>query len=143
MNDNQTPPGSPASKPSRRIAGALRATLHCEWRILRIDPAFWLVLALLAASVLYAVNAGSRHWQRQAQLVQAAQAEESRRLAVLKHNLKEVHAGRMTPASPFRDPRSSLWVGMTHGATTVALAPAPLAVAAVGLSDLHPSTIKV
>ena len=136
MNDIQT-------SRSPRITGALRATLRCEWRILRADPALWLVLALLVASVFYAVNAGSRHWQRQAQLVQAAQAEEAQRLGALKQNLAEVQAGRVIPASPFRDPRSALWVGMTHGATTVALAPAPLALAAVGLSDLHPSTVKV
>ena len=124
-------------------ASLLRPVLTYELRVLRADAAFWLVLVLLAASVIFAVQTGTRHWQEHARLVAAAKAEENTRLATLRNNLAQVEAGRLVPASPFRDPRSAMWVGLTHGATQVALAPAPLAVAAVGLSDLHPPTVKV
>jgi ABC-2 type transport system permease protein len=124
-------------------ASLLRTVLTFEMRVLRADAAFWLVLVLLATSVVFAVQTGARHWREHAGLVAAAQAEENTRLATLRKNLADVEAGRLAPPSPFRDPRSALWVGLTHGATQVALSPAPLAVAAVGLSDLHPPTVKV
>jgi len=124
-------------------AGPMRTAMACELRLLRADAAFWIVLVLMVASVCYGVAAGARHWQSQAALVAAAQADEQKRLSSLRKNFDEVSAGRVTPASPFRDPRSALWVGLTHAATPVAISPGPLAIAAVGLSDLHPSTVKV
>ncbi|HZF81521.1 MAG TPA: DUF3526 domain-containing protein [Rubrivivax sp.] len=126
-----------------RQRSLMATVLACELRLLRADAGFWIVLLLLVGSVVFAVQSGARHWRQQAALVATAQAEEASRVASLRSNLAEVNAGRVTPASPFRDPRSALWVGLTHGATHVALAPAPLALAAVGLSDLHPPTVKV
>jgi len=129
--------------PAARRSGPLRTAIRCEWRLLRADTAFWLVLLLLMGSVVYSVAAGARHWQTQAALVAAAKAEESQRLAALRKDFDEVSGGRKVPASAFRDPRNAMWVGLTHAATPVAFSPGPLAVAAVGLSDLHPSTVKV
>ena len=133
-----------ASAPARaRHTGPMALVMATELRLLRADAAFWIVLALMLASVCYGVAAGVRHWQAQAALVAAAQADEQLRLGTLRSKLDDVSAGRAVPAGPFRDPRSALWVGLTHAAAPVAFSPGPLAVAAVGLSDLHPATVKV
>lgn len=121
----------------------LLAAARGECKLLRRDPAFWIVLALLAAAVWLAIASTQRHVRQQAALVAAAQADEAQRLGRLKAQLADVEAGRYAPPSPFRDPRSALWVGLTHAAHPVALPPAPLAVAAVGLSDLQPATVAV
>lgn len=34
------------------------AAMRCEWRILRLDPALWLVLAMILATVAYALHNG-------------------------------------------------------------------------------------
>jgi ABC-2 type transport system permease protein len=125
------------------MTSTFTTVLRCELKLLRRDPAFWTVLVLLVCAVWLGIASTQRHLGQQAALVAAAQADEADRLNRLKAQLRDVEAGRLVPASPFRDPRSALWVGLTHGAQPVALPPAPLAVAAVGLSDLQPATIAV
>jgi len=121
----------------------ISTVLRCELKLLRRDPAFWTVMVLLVCAVWLGIASTQRHLGEQAALVAAAQADEAARLDRLKAQLRDVEAGRVVPASPFRDPRSALWVGLTHGAQPVALPPAPLAVVAVGLSDLQPATVAV
>jgi ABC-2 type transport system permease protein len=131
--------------PAQAIGGfsTFRHALRFEWLLLWRDRAARWVLALLVLAVGYSVHAGAEHWRRHQALVDAARADESQRLQTLREQLAAVEAGRLKPASPFRDPRSALWVGLTHGAHVAALPPAPLAAAAVGLSDVQPALVKV
>lgn len=117
---------------------------RCEWRLLRRDPAWWLSCALLLACMGYALL-GGRHWlvQRAAE-VQAAQADETRRLRDWQVALGRIERGEAKPPeAPYRDPRNAWFVGRGSAATVVDLPAAPLAPLAVGVSDLWPASFKV
>jgi len=122
----------------------LLAAMRCEWRILRLDPALWLVLAMIFATVVYALHNGKTVVERQTAAVAAAKAEEQERLADLRNKLGEIASGKAAaPDAPFRDPRNAVFVGSGSAATTVALPTQPLAVIAIGQSDLYPPTLRV
>ncbi len=118
--------------------------VRCEWRLLRFDPALWLVLALMLATVGYALYNGHAAVARYNNSVAAALADEQQRLASLTQNLTAIEAGTAAPPDrPFRDPRNALFMGGDAAATTAVLPLQPLALAAVGQSDLYPPTLRV
>lgn len=120
------------------------AAMRCEWRILRLDPALWLVLAMILATVIYALHNGKNLLEQRAAAVAAAVAEEEGRLVKLRDNLADIESGKIPPpGQPFRDPRNAIFVGGGSGATIAALPAQPLAVTAVGQSDLYPPTLRV
>ncbi|MEQ6342514.1 MAG: DUF3526 domain-containing protein [Gammaproteobacteria bacterium] len=122
----------------------LVAAMRCEWRILRLDPALWLVLAMILGMVAYALYNGETLVARQAAAVAAANTEEQERLAKLRKGLADIQAGRVAPPdAPFRDPRNALFVGGGSAAANVALPAQPLAITAIGQSDLYPATLRV
>lgn len=126
------------------MSQVLLAALRCEWRILRADAALWLVLALIAATVAYALYNGNKHVERQAAAVAAAQADEQQRVADLRQKLADIESGQAAPPdAPFRDPRNAIFVGGGSAATNAVLPPRPLALIAVGQSDLYPPALKV
>jgi ABC-2 type transport system permease protein len=122
----------------------LPATLRCEWRILRRDPALWLTLAILLACIAYALHNGLGALENRAHAVAEAKADETRRLTELRQAVVRIESGAIpAPDRPYRDPRNALAVGNNLGANMAVLPPAPLAVIAIGLSDLHPPALRV
>src|SRR3569623_2620352 len=82
----------------------LLAAMRCEWRILRRDPALWLVLAMIFATFVYALHNGKTVVERQPAAVAAAKAEEQERLADHRNTLGEIESGKAeAPEAPFRD----------------------------------------
>ncbi|MDX1252416.1 MAG: DUF3526 domain-containing protein [Gammaproteobacteria bacterium] len=122
----------------------LMTVMRYEWRVLRLDPALWLVLAMILGMVAYALHNGGNLVERQAATVAAASVEEQERLVKLRKGLDDIEAGRAAPPdAPFRDPRNALFVGGGSAATHVALPAQPLAITAIGQSDLYPATLRV
>lgn len=122
----------------------LAAAVRFEWRILRRDAATWLALAAIVTMAGLAFFNGAERLSAQTAAIEAARADEARRLESLRQNLVDIEAGRAhgeTP--PYRDPRNAVFVGGGSAATVAALAPSPLAIVATGQSDLFPSAIKV
>ncbi len=122
----------------------LMAAARCEWRILRLDPAAWLVMGLMVATVAYAFYNGWTGVVRHQNSVVAAMAEESGRVESLRLNLVAIEAGTVpAPDRPFRDPRNALFMGSGAVATVATLPLQPLALTAVGQSDLYPPALMV
>ncbi|MBU4151915.1 MAG: DUF3526 domain-containing protein [Proteobacteria bacterium] len=121
-----------------------QAAIRCEWRNLRHDPALWLVLAMILCTVTYALHNGKVLEKRQTLSVAAASVDEQKRLTDLRANLADIEAGKVPPPDrPYRDPRNAIFVGNGRGATNLSLPPHPLAITAVGQSDLYPPTVLV
>lgn len=122
----------------------LAAAMRFEWRILRRDPAMWLILASIAALVGFALYNGAARVLAQSAAIEAAHAEEGRRIAFLRKSLADIEAGRGgEDLPPYRDPRNAAFVGGGPAAAVAALPPAPLGLVATGQSDLYPAAIKV
>lgn len=120
------------------------AAMRCEWRILRLDPALWLVLAMILATVVYALHNGKNLLEQRAAAVAASMTEEQGRLTDLRKNIADIESGKTAPPErPFRDPRNAIFVGGGSAATIAALPAQPLAITAVGQSDLYPPTLRV
>lgn len=120
------------------------AAVRCEGRILSRDAALWLVLAMIVATVAYALHNGTGLLERRLGAVQAAQQDEQKRVAGLREALADIESGKAKPPdAPFRDPRNAVFVGSGSAATNAVLPPLPLAVVAVGQSDLYPPTLRV
>lgn len=123
---------------------AFMAAMRCEWRILRLDPALWLVQVMIVATVAYALHNGGVMVERHNAAVAAAMTEEAGRLAHLRQSLADIESGSAAPPSmPFRDPRNALFMGSGAAATHAVLPLQPLALTAVGQSDLYPATLRV
>src|SRR4051812_46207044 len=139
-------PRPAAVGPQHNVAGTsvLKTAMRCEWRLLRTDPGWWATIAVLLACVAYALHNGRVRLDERARGVAEAQRDERQRLADLTELLGRVERGEVRPPdAPYRDPRNAIYVGRGQAATVAYLPDAPLAVAAVGLSDLYPQILKV
>jgi ABC-2 type transport system permease protein len=114
-----------------------------DWRSLSADRTLWAVAALLVLTIGYGAYNGAAWVRFQQQTLQAAAAEEQKRLEAVKAGIAAIEAGHSRPASPFRDPRSPSAVGRTLAARYAVMPPGPLAALAVGQSDLYPYYFKV
>lgn len=122
--------------------------MRFEARMMRRDRAIWFALLALTALTLFALGAGAARVAAQRSAIEAARADETRRLADLQKTLARLQqgdaAGRPAPEPPpYRDPRNAAFMGGGPAAAVAVLAPAPLALIATGQSDLFPSAIKV
>ncbi|WP_165250490.1 DUF3526 domain-containing protein [Paludisphaera soli] len=121
-----------------------RAAMGCEWRLARDDFAWWAAVALLVGCVAYAIQEGRARIDARARALAEAALDEERRLGALTVLLGRIDRGEeKAPAAPYRDPRNAIYVGRGQGAALAHLPDAPLAIAAVGLSDLYPQVLKV
>jgi ABC-2 type transport system permease protein len=135
-------PTVPARHPS--AAAALATAASCEWRLVRGDAGWWAAIALLLGCLALAGATGRARVAERARAVADAHRDEARRLAALTAGLGRIERGEAKPPdAPYRDPRNALYVGRGQGATVAALPDAPLALAAVGVSDLYPQVLKV
>lgn len=123
---------------------ALAAALRCEWRLLRADIGYWLVVALWLASLGYAMYGGVQTAAARSATIAAAEADERARRAAARTERAEIADGRReVPAEAWRDPGNPLSAGGPRGATIAALPPLPLSPLAEGLDDLQPPLVKV
>lgn len=123
---------------------AFLAGLRFEALTLIRERAVWLALLALTAAILFALQTGAARVETQKRLVDAARAEEAQRIEGLKKTLAKLEKGdaKDEPA-PYRDPRNAAYMGGGPAARVAAIAPGPLALAAVGQSDLFPPAVKV
>ncbi len=120
------------------------AGLRTEALILARARAVGLALIALAGATLFALHAGAARVAAQQALVAAARAEEAQRLDGLKKALEKLESGETQEELPaYRDPRNAAFMGAGPAARVAAFAPEPLALAAVGQSDVFPPVIRV
>ncbi len=126
------------------VARVLRTVAACEWQLVRSDPGWWLTVALILGCVAYAAANGRARISERQRAVAEAQRDEARRLDSLARQLGKIERGEAPiPDAPYRDPRNAIYVGRGQGAAVAYLPDAPLAAAAVGLSDLYPQVLRV
>ncbi len=139
----------PGFRPDRRASSeaalsALLAGLNFESRALAREPTLWLSLLALFGLTLFSLYLGAARVDGQKGLLAAAYAEESQRISGLKLLLAKIERGEVQEElPPYRDPRNPAFVGGSLAARVAALEPAPLALAAVGESDLFPPVLRV
>ncbi len=132
----------PDARPPARTV--LASAVVCEWRLIRGDFAWWCAVLACIACMAYAASNGRNHVGLRQKAVDEAFKAEAARVEALKGTLGKIERGEMPPpAAPYRDPRNAIYVGRGQGATVAHLPDAPLAAAAVGLSDLYPQVIEV
>lgn len=123
---------------------AFLAGLRFEAVMLRREAAVWLALTALVAAALFALWNGAARVETQRNLVASARADEAQRIEGLRRTLAELEKGESHgEPPPYRDPRNAAFMGGGPAATVAALSPAPLALVAVGQSDLFPPAIRV
>ncbi len=131
-----------SGRPSRRAVLITAAT--CESRLLLKDTGWWVALALMAACVAYAGHNGRVRLQERGRIVAQAIQDESRRIDALTKLLDKIERHEAPrPDAPYRDPGNAIYVGRGQGAAVAYLPDAPLAAAAIGMSDLYPQVLKV
>ena len=129
---------------SLKPVSVVGTAMRCEWRLLRKDVGWWSVIALLLACVSYSLHNGRLRLAERTAGVAEAQRDETDRIASLTKLLDRIERGETkTPDAPYRDPRNAIYVGRGSGATVAFLPDTPLAVIAVGVSDLYPHSFKV
>ena len=130
------------------VSAAFAAGLRCEARLLGRDRAAWLALLALAGAIFFALSAGAARVEARRGIVQTARASETQRIAGLKNGLiQRLRAeadGKSPPEPPpYADPRNPVFMGLGPAARVAALPETPLALVAVGQSDLLPPVVKV
>ncbi|MFO1103095.1 MAG: DUF3526 domain-containing protein [Methylocystis sp.] len=130
------------------MSSGFLAGLRFETRMMRRDGAVWFALIILAGVALFALAMGSARVAAQQATIDAARADETQRISRLQKTLAQLQEadaqGKPTPEPPpFRDPRNPTFMGGGPAATVAALAPAPLALVAIGQSDLLPPAVRV
>jgi ABC-2 type transport system permease protein len=116
--------------------------LRHEWRMLLADPAPWVLLAVLAASIGYGTLNGVRWTRFQEQTIERARAEERERLAQHDRDLQLIAAGEKKVA-PAADPGNADSAGRRLATRYAVLPPLPLAPLTVGQSDLLPYYFRI
>lgn len=113
-----------------------------DWKLLRADRTLVSLALVVAAIVGYAVWNGSQWVQAQKGTLQAAKAEEGKRVGGLRKSIRAIESGEKE-VKPSEDPRSASTIGATSAAPYLMMPPGPLAALSVGLSDLYPSYFKL
>jgi ABC-2 type transport system permease protein len=116
--------------------------LRHEWRTLRADATVWLIGAVFASVIAYAMANGVRWVAFQHGALSEAAAEETRRYDRMVAQIADLQRSG-GQVSPFADPRSPSVVGGRLGPRYAMLPPGPLAPLAIGQSDLLPYYFKV
>lgn len=123
---------------------AFLAGLSAETRLLRRERFVGAALLLLLAAIMFSLYAGARRVTAQEDLVAAARMDERNRIDGLKKLLAKLEAGEVQDElPPYRDPRNAAFMGGGPAARVMARDAKPLALTAVGQSDIFPPLVKV
>lgn len=118
-----------------------------EWRSLTADRTAWLVLALFALVIGYALYKGQSWVRVQQNGLAQMRADERKRLDGIRAEIAKAEAEAAQKNEPLKYPdwgaRHPFYVGNYRGQQYAALPPAPLAAMAVGQSDVYPNHFKV
>ncbi len=124
----------------------LRTIMRYEARLLRADHMPRIALGLFAVLILYAGWVGGRYVQDQTAVIETQQQRHTERLAALQQqaiNLEaEMTAEGISMETVEWGPRHPYNMGSSQG-RVVTLPPGPLAVFAVGQSDLYTPALRV
>jgi ABC-2 type transport system permease protein len=124
----------------------LRRIITHELRLLARDKVVWLIVVFFAAAIGYAVLSRSVEVSNGRENIKEWPAIFERNAERHKKTLidieRKIQAGEMKDDPTVYDPRNPRWI-VNYMAATVALAPAPLAVLAVGRSDLDTPAYKI
>ncbi|HKQ79099.1 MAG TPA: DUF3526 domain-containing protein [Blastocatellia bacterium] len=117
-----------------------------EWRLMKADRTALLITSLFAVALGCGIFGGARWIKFQQSTILQLQNEESERYRALFAQAQEIEsnfgAANQTNAENW-DPRNPYYIGNTRGPRYAFLPPAPLAVTAIGQSDLYPYYFKV
>ena len=120
----------------------LARLLRHEWRVLCADATVWVIGAVFAVSIGYAMVNGVRWTGFEGAALRDAAAEETERYSQIQGQIADLQrAGK--PVAAFGDPRNPTMFGSRFGPRYAMLPPGPLAPLAIGQSDLLPSYFKV
>jgi ABC-2 type transport system permease protein len=115
--------------------------LRHEWRVLAADATVWVVTGVFVAATAYGVWAGGRWFGFQKTALDQARAEETARYARLTKQIAEIERG--ATVSSFADPRNPSTAGGRLAPRYAMLPPTPVAIVAIGQSDLLPYYFRV
>lgn len=129
--------------PARTPVAPWCQAMLCEWRLLRRNPLWLVLLFVVVALAGLALHFGSERVRAQATATRLAQADAQQRLDNLRERLASIEQGRQNAAPQwFRDPGNPLAAGR-NAARVVAMPTTPVAMFGVGLSDLFPPYFKI
>ncbi len=115
--------------------------LGLEWRRLRSDRIFWIVLALCSLVLWYGLANGAGWMRFQQETILRANIIAAEGIAAAK-----AKAANIDPAKEidlFEDPRSAMAFESEYLRLSDCLPPTPLAIVAIGQSDLLPICVRV
>jgi ABC-2 type transport system permease protein len=120
--------------------------LH-EMRVLRRERVLLLAYLAFLGLVAFVLVAEERRVDFKGKLAEVAELEESQRLDGLRKKLREIQSDlaqgkKPSELPPYRDPRNAAYMGGGPAVRVAILPSAPLAVIAVGVSDLLPSILR-
>jgi ABC-2 type transport system permease protein len=121
----------------------LATIVRHEIRTLAADRSLWIFLAVLFALLSYAIANGAAWTAAQREAIALSVEEERTRYAEFRAAIARIDAGEEQPASAFTDPRLPGTIGRSLGRRHAVLPPAPLALSAIGQSDLLPHTVTI
>ncbi|TXI80650.1 MAG: DUF3526 domain-containing protein [Flavobacteriales bacterium] len=121
----------------------LRVAACFELKLMRRDPAVWLVLALLLAAIVQALVSGRAVVEARERAVAVMQDAEAKQRAELVTQIEAIESGRIAaPDRFYRDPRNAFAVSNRIG-PTAALPPVPLALVAAGAGEAFPPAVRL
>ncbi|GDX38206.1 hypothetical protein LBMAG20_04210 [Methylocystaceae bacterium] len=119
------------------------AGFRFEIKILLREPIVWFTIITLFSLTLFSLYNGAVRVKIQQDILSAAQGDASKRIDGQKNLLARLEKGDVhEDLPPYRDPRNAVFVG-SNGGQAAFLKPEPLALVAVGLSDIFPQLLKV
>jgi len=119
------------------------AGFRFEIKILLREPIVWFTIITLFSLTLFSLYNGAVRVKIQQDILSAAQSDASKRIDGQKNLLARLEKGDVhEDLPPYRDPRNAVFVG-SGGGQAAFLKPEPLALVAVGLSDIFPQALKV
>jgi ABC-2 type transport system permease protein len=124
----------------------LKIIIKHEWRLLLADRTAWLVVALFAGLIGYAVLNGTAWTQRQQAGISRYLAESEAQLKSYQQETAEIEAGiARGEAKETKVPTGARhpYQVSTFAGLSASLPPAPLAPLVVGESDLYPAAYRV
>lgn len=133
------------SAPGTRMSSffSFREVFRHEWHSFKAERVIGSILVILSIAAGYGLVNGKTSVEKQRYATEAAGKEEQLRLNDNLQKLIAMQKGEYIASSAFRNPANPLWIGSRHAATYAVLPPGPLALTAIGQSDLNPSYILI